>query len=307
MKTIKVFSPATVANVACGFDAMGFAFEGAGDLIEMKLIESNEIIYKNKSGIEIPLEREKNLMTPALLAIMDDLGERKGLEVTVLEKILPGSGIGSSASAASSAVFAYNALVDGGYTAEQLIDFALEGEKMASGATHADNVAPAMLGGVVLVRDYYPLDVVHITPAKKLYCSIVHPFIEVKTKESRSILKPEIPMNVAVRQWSNLGSLVAGMLKGDFGLISRSLKDYVAEPLRKKFIPNYDELKQKLSDAGVLGSNISGSGPSVFALCESMESAEYAAKIMKTHFDNLSIANEIFASQISDQGTRVVL
>lgn len=306
MKTVKVFSPATVANVACGFDAMGFAFEGAGDLIEMRLIDGDEIEYKNISGVALPEEREKNLMTPALRAIMDDLGERRGVEVTVIQKILPGSGIGSSASAASSAVFGYNALVEGGYTNEELINFALEGERMASGATHADNVAPAMLGGVVLVRDYTPLDIVRIKPAKKLYCAIVHPFIEVKTKDSRSVLRPEIPMSVAVRQWANLGSMVAGMLQGDLGLISRSLQDHVAEPYRKKFIPGYDILKLRLSDAGVLGSNISGSGPSVFALCESKKIAERAVEVMKNHFTSRGIECETFASPISEEGTRLI-
>ncbi len=257
MKSVKVFAPATVANVGCGFDAMGFAFKGAGDLVEMSFTTSEGIEYVNESGVNLPTDPEKNLMTHAIRAMMEATGRRDGLKITIKEKISPGSGIGSSASAAATAVVGYNALAELGYSDEELIPFALEGECIASGARHADNVAPALLGGVVLVRDYNPIDVVRVKPAIKLYCAVVHPHIEVKTIDSRAVLKPEIPMSTAIRQWANLGSFIAGLYNGDVELVSRALQDHVAEPFRKKFIPGYDELKQSIMECeGAIGSNI---------------------------------------------------
>ncbi|MFI3261806.1 MAG: homoserine kinase [Rikenellaceae bacterium] len=306
MKTVKVFAPATVANVGCGFDAMGFAFKGAGDVIEMSLIDSDEIVYENETSINVPSDPEKNLMTYALRAIMDASGGRSGVKVVLKEKIFPGSGIGSSAAAAASAVVGYNALMNLGYSDEELIPFALEGECIASGARHADNVAPALMGGIVLVRDYNPIDVVRIKPALKLYCAIVHPQIEVKTIESRAVLKPEISMKVAVRQWANLGSLVAGLYNGDVALVGRALEDHVAEPFRKKFIPGYDELKAKIMECGAVGANISGSGPSVFALAETLEKAEEISKIMLSHFENLNIDANVYSSEIYDKGCHLM-
>ncbi|MFI3267565.1 MAG: homoserine kinase [Rikenellaceae bacterium] len=306
MKSVKVFAPATVANVGCGFDAMGFAFKGAGDVIEMSLIDSDEIVYENETSINVPSDPEKNLMTYALRAIMDASGGRRGVKVILKEKIFPGSGIGSSAAAAASAVVGYNALMELGYSDEELIPFALEGECIASGARHADNVAPALMGGVVLVRDYNPIDVVRIKPALKLYCAIVHPQIEVKTIESRAVLKPEISMKVAVRQWANLGSLVAGLYNGDSALIGRALEDHVAEPFRKKFIPGYDELKAAVMECGAIGANISGSGPSVFALADSLEKAEEISQVMLAHFKALNIDANAYASEIYDKGCHVI-
>lgn len=306
MKSVKVFAPATVANVGCGFDAMGFAFKGAGDVIEMFLTQSNKIEYINESGVDLPSDPEKNLMTHALRAMMDANGERRGVKIVIKEKISPGSGIGSSASAAASAVVGYNALMGFGYSDEDLIPFALEGECIASGARHADNVAPALLGGIVLVRDYNPIDIVRIHPSIKLYCAVIHPDIEVKTIDSRAVLKPEIPMSVAIRQWANLGSFVAGLYNGDVALVSRALKDYIAEPYRKKFIPGYDELKKEVTKCGVIGVNISGSGPSVFALTESLERAHEVAELMKSHFSKRGIKSESFASEIYDKGCHVI-
>ncbi|MFR9649521.1 MAG: homoserine kinase [Rikenellaceae bacterium] len=307
MKSVKVFAPATVANVGCGFDTMGFAFKGAGDLVEMSLTESDKIEYVNESGVNLPLDPEKNLMTHAIRAMMDAAGKHQGVKIVIKEKISPGSGIGSSASAAATAVVGYNALAELGYSDEELIPFALEGECIASGARHADNVAPALLGGVVLVRDYNPIDVVRVTPAIKLYCAVVHPHIEVKTIDSRAVLKPEIPMSTAIRQWANLGSFIAGLYNGDVELVSRALQDHVAEPFRKKFIPGYDELKGAISQCeGYIGSNISGSGPSVFALATSQQSADNIAAVMMEHFSKLGIEANTYASDICNKGCVVV-
>ena len=306
MNIVRVFSPATVANVGCGFDTMGFAFRGMGDIIEMYYNDTNDINYIYEGNINLPRNPEKNLMTIALRAIMDASGGRKGVTVRLLQKISPGSGIGSSAASACSAVYAYNLLANLGYSDEELIPFALEGEAMASGAHHADNVAPAMLGGIVLVRENQPLDLIKIKPAMKLFCTIVHPNIEVKTKDSRAVLKPEIPISTAVNQWANLGAFVAALYTGDTALLGRALQDKVAEPYRKQFIPGYDILKNAILEAGAIGTNISGSGPSIFALAETQEIADKIATTMKSHFEKLNIQSNTYASELCLEGTRAI-
>ncbi|MEG0814338.1 MAG: homoserine kinase [Mucinivorans sp.] len=306
MKAVTVFAPATVANIGPGFDAMGFAFEGIGDIVRMSLIPENEIRYINLSGVELPTRNEDNLMTPALYAIMDNSGGRRGVEVKILQKIIPGSGIGSSAAAAAAAVYAYNALIGSPFSDEELVDFALEGEKMASGSTHADNVAPCLLGGVVLIRDYNPLDLVRIENKADIFVAVVHPHFEVRTKDARAVLPHELSLPLAIRQWANLGAMVAGMLQGNAKLIGRSLKDNVAEPYRKRFIPGYDQLKNDIMNCGALGANISGSGPSVFALCDTIEVARAVNTVMEAHFVNLNIECDIYASPICSLGCRVL-
>lgn len=306
MKAVTVFAPATVANIGCGFDAMGFAFEGIGDIVRMRFIEGNEIKYINLSGVPLPQKNEDNLMTPALYAIMDASGERRGVEVKILQKIIPGSGIGSSAAAASAAVYAYNALIGSPFSDEKLVEYAIEGERMSSGSVHADNVAPCLIGGVVLIRDYHPLDMVRIDSMAPIYVAVVHPHFEVKTIEARAVLKQEIPLKLGIRQWANVGAMVAGLLKGDAALVGRSLHDNVAEPYRKVFIPGYDKLKSDIMAAGALGANISGSGPSVFALCDSLETAREVNEVMERHFVELGIEVDVYASPICKHGCRVL-
>lgn len=292
--------------MGCGFDAMGFAFEGIGDIVRMRFIESNEIQYINLSGVPLPEKNEDNLMTPALYAIMDASGGRRGVEVKILQKIIPCSGIGSSAAAASAAVYAYNALIGSPFSDEQLVDYAIEGERMSSGSVHADNVAPCLLGGVVLIRDYHPLDLVRIDSQAPIFVAVVHPHFEVKTIEARAVLKQEIPLKLAIRQWANVGAMVAGLLQGDAPLVGRALHDNVAEPYRKVFIPGYDQLKADIMAAGALGANISGSGPSVFALCDSLEVASCVNAVMEQHFEQLNIEVDVYASPICRHGCRVL-
>ena len=306
MKSRKVFAPATGANVGGGFEAMGFAFEGAGDVIRMELISESQIIYENRSGISLPEDPQKNIMTPTLRAMFEATGYRGGVKVEIIEKILPGSGVGSSAAAVASAAYAFNRLINGGFNDDQLIEFALEGESMASGSRHADNVAPAVVGGFVLVRDYNPIDVVKIQRGAEMFCAIIHPHIEVKTIESRAVLPKELPLATAIRQWANLGAMIGGITTGDLSLVGRALNDYVAEPHRKRFIPEYDQLKSSIIKAGAFGANISGSGPSVFALCSSMECADRVVEVMKSHFERLGIEANGYASPISDRGTREI-
>lgn len=306
MKKIRVFAPATIANMGCGFDVMGMALEGVGDVLEVVVSDGYGLDIKNKSGVDLPDDPEKNVITPAILTFLDAYGKRMKVEVTILKKIRPGSGIGSSAACSAAAVFALNELTGRPFDRQALIPFAMEGERLISGAAHADNVGPALLGGIVFIRGYDPLDAICLPVPNAFCCTVVHPHIAVSTKAAREVLRREIPLHEAVLQWGNVGGLVAGLTLGDIALVGRSMQDVVAEPYRKHFIPLYDELKMALSEGGALAVNISGSGPSVFALSDSMELAGKLGKIMDVHFKKLSIAADIYVSQVAREGAREV-
>ncbi|MDD4819401.1 MAG: homoserine kinase [Flavobacteriales bacterium] len=305
-KSVKAFAPASVANMSCGFDVMGMALDGVGDTVEVSMSEGDGIKIENKSDVSLPTDVEKNVITPAVRAFMQALGKKAMVEVTVLKKILPGSGIGSSAASSAAAVVALNALCDYPFSPEKLVEFAMEGECLISGTRHADNVAPAILGGVVFMRGYEPLDMVKLPVPEHFWCTVVHPHITVNTADARAVLPKEIPMRKAVTQWGNVGGLVAGFAMGDMDLIARSMVDVVVEPYRKGFIPEYDDLKEKLAMAGAMASNISGSGPSVFAVSQSKEKAHLLSEVMRRHFDALGIKNDVYVSHVMPHGARVV-
>lgn len=305
-KTIRVFAPASTANLGCGFDVMGMALDGVGDVLRMSVGDGDSLVINNESGMNLPSDIEKNVITPAVRAFMAAAGKKAAVEITVEKKILPGSGIGSSAASSAAAVFGLNELFGRPFTVKELVDFAMQGEKLISGTAHADNSAPAVMGGIVFIRGYEPLDIVSL-PVPDSFCfSVVHPHIMVSTKEARDVLRKEIPMREAVTQWGNVGGLVAGIMTGDMPLIGRSMRDVVVEPYRKGFIPGYDELKAACMAAGALAVNISGSGPSVFALSDSLETAERVGKAMKAHFDELNIENDLYVSHVPTVGARVV-
>ena len=305
--SIHVFAPGTVANMGCGFDIMGMTLDGVGDHIEISASEGSGISIVNHSKASLPSDIEKNVMTPGLRAMMTALGKDYKIEITVHKKILPGSGIGSSAASSAAAVYGLNQLLGSPCNEHELITFAMEGERLVSGGTaHADNVGPAIAGGIILIRGYNPLDYIKIPVPASLYAAVIHPHITVSTLESRAVMPREIPVRDAVTQWGNVGGLVAGLLMSDMGLISRSLKDVVAEPCRKQFIPGYDTLKETIAADGALASNIAGSGPSVFALCTSKEIAQKVAQTMQKHFADLNIETDPYVTKISDRGARVI-
>ena len=305
-KSVKVFAPASVANMGAGFDVMGMALDGGGDILEMSKEDGDGLVIENESGVDLPEDIEKNVITPVVRSFMKELGQKAMIRIKVLKKILPGSGIGSSAASSSAAAWGMNELFERPFEGEKLVEFAMEGEALLSGTRHADNVAPALLGGVVFMRGYEPLDMVRLPVPDNFWCSVVHPHITVKTAEARAVLPTEIPLRTAVKQWGNVGGLVAGFALKDMGLISRSMVDVVVEPHRKCFIPSYDSLKEKLSAAGALASNISGSGPSVFAVSDNRERAEILSKVMKEHFDALGIENDVYVSHVLPIGARTL-
>ena len=307
MKKVRAFAPATVANMGCGFDIMGMTLNGVGDVVSVEVSEGNDLVINNVSGVELPCDIEKNVITPAVRAFMAELGVEKNLVFTVEKKILPGSGIGSSAASSAAAVYALNEALDRPFSNEKLVEFAMEGEKLISkGVPHADNVAPAILGGVVLLRGYNPLDIVRLPVPHNFWCAVAHPEIMVSTSMARQVLPKEIPMHTAVMQWGNVAGLVAGLTMGDIDLIGRSMKDVVAEPYRKQFIPGFDQLKQKVLEMGALAMNISGAGPSVFALAKDMHTAQQIGNAMHEHFRVLGHNSDIYVTKVSNEGARVI-
>ncbi len=305
MDEIKIHSPATVSNVSCGFDCLGFALNEPFD--EMNLRKTPEktvkIIHKDEFGL--PSEAEKNVAGVTLLSILKAADADFGFELEITKHIKPGSGIGSSSASAGGAAFAANELLGRPFSKTELVDFAMDGENLASGSRHADNVAPCIFGGFVIVRSTEPLEVVAVDfPA--LFATVVHPQIEIKTSYAREILPKNVPLADAVEQWSNLAAFIAALGKGDYGLIGRSLKDKIVEPVRKDLIPKFDEVKRASLGSGAIGGGISGSGPSIFMLSETLETAENVADAMKEIYGNTDLDFEVYVSHINPIGVKIV-
>ncbi|WP_306014351.1 MULTISPECIES: homoserine kinase [unclassified Allomuricauda] len=306
MEEIKVFCPATIANVSCGFDVLGLALDSVGDAMTVRKIPEKGIRISKIMGQDLPLEAEKNVAGVAGLALLDKSDYKGGFEIEIDKRIKPGSGIGSSAASSTGAVWAMNELLGKPFSKLELVEFAMQGEKLASDVAHADNVAPAIYGGFTLVRSYEPLDIIPIPTPSELYATVIHPQIEIKTSDSRKILKTTISMQQGIRQWGNLGGLIAGLFQNDYDLISRSLEDHIVEPIRSILIPAFDDIKANALEAGALGSGISGSGPSIFALSKGEMIAQQVAASMKETYQNIGIDFDIHISKVNSQGVKKI-
>ena len=306
MNQIKIFCPATVANLSCGFDVLGLCLEGIGDEMIIRKSEEKGIRITKITGADLPLETNKNVAGVAGLAMLNHLDLEFGFEIEIHKKIKAGSGIGSSAASAAGVVVGINELLGNPLNRKELIQFAMEGEFLASGSYHADNVAPAILGGFTLVRSYDPLEVIKINSPNDLYVTIIHPHIEVKTSEARNILPKEIALKTAITQWGNLGGFISGLYTEDYALMGRCLHDVVAEPYRKNLIPEFDNIKQTALENGALGCGISGSGPSIYALSKGIQTAENVGNKMKEVYSKTGIEYAIYVSKIGDFGVKVL-
>lgn len=306
MKKIKVFCPATIANVSCGFDVLGLALDSVGDEMTVRKTSEKGIRISKITGQDLPLETKKNVSGVAGLAFLAKSGFDGGFEIEIDKRIKPGSGIGSSAASSAGAVWAMNELLDRPFSKLELVQFAMQGEKLASDVAHADNVAPAIYGGFTLVRSYAPLDIIPIPTPSELYATVIHPQIEIKTSDSRKILKTTISMQQGIQQWGNLGGLIAGLFQNDYDLIGRSLHDHIVEPIRSILIPAFDDIKADAIKAGALGSGISGSGPSIFALSKGEEVAKQVAESMKKIYQNIGVDFDIHISKINSQGIKKI-
>lgn len=307
-KSIKVSVPATVSNLGCGFDIMGFALEQSCDEITIKVSKGNEIRISKITGDngKLPLNIDENTCTVAIKSIVKACKIDFGLDIKIKKIVGFGSGLGSSAASAVAGVFAIDKLFNLNLSKIELLNHAMEGEKIASKAIHADNVAPCLYGGVILIRSYEPIDIIEILSPSDLYCTIIHPQIEIKTSEARKLIPKNISLKNGIKQWGNVGALVAGFMKNDISLIGRSVKDVVAEPKRSKLIPGYDLIKEAALSNGAVACNISGSGPAIFAFSDNKLTAENVAKAMKKVVSKMGIKSKTFVSQINTIGPKVI-
>ena len=306
MNEIKIFCPATIANLSCGFDVLGLCLETAGDEMIIKKSNVKGVRITKIIGADLPLETERNVAGVAALAMLENLETEFGFDIEIYKNIKAGSGIGSSAASSAGAVFGINELLGKPFTRKELVLFAMQGEKLASGNAHADNVAPALLGGFTLVRSSNPLDIIKIESPSELYATVVHPQIELKTSDARSVLKQNISLKSAITQWGNVAGLIAGLYTKDYELIGRSLHDVIIEPLRSVLIPGFDLIKQTALENGALGSGISGSGPSIFVFSIGKETAEKIGKAMSEVYDNMNLPYEIHVSKVNDEGMKII-
>jgi homoserine kinase len=309
---VSVQCPGTVANLVCGFDILGMALEKPFDLMEVRLLEEPRVIITSRDGFPLPTDPAQNTAGAPLLAMLEELDENPqaqahpiGFEVVIDKKIKPGSGLGSSAASAAGAVVAANHLLGNIFSKEDQVRFALFGEKVASGVKHADNIAPCIYGGITLIRSIFPLDIVSI-PAPPLHITVVHPQIEVRTSDARQILRKEVLLKNAIRQWGNIAGLVAGLIKGDYDLIGRSLEDVIIEPVRSMLIPGFDQVKRLSKDAGALGGGISGSGPSIFMLSRDAATAMNIENIMRDIYTRIGLDHHTYTTTINQHGVKVI-
>lgn len=306
MKSVKVFAPATVANVSCGFDVLGFCLDHVGDEIIVHKSPQPGIRITKIEGQMLPLATKENVAGVAAEALLEKYLTDVGFEIEIYKGIKAGSGIGSSAASAAGAVFGINALLGKPFSRNQLIEFAMKGEELASGAAHADNVSPALLGGFTLVRCGKTPDIISLPSPEDLYATIIHPKIELRTADARSVLKKTISLEKGIQQWGNLAALVSALYTNDYDLISRSLVDVVIEPERSVLIPHFNEMKNAALSAGALGSGISGSGPSIFILSKGHTTAEKAQQALIETFSPLGIEFDTFISKINPKGVEII-
>ena len=306
MNEIKIFSPGTVANVSCGFDVLGFCLDTIGDEMVVRKTTEKGVKITKIVGADLPFKTENNVAGVAALAILKAADADFGVEIEIYKNIKPGSGIGSSSASASGTVFAINELLGRPFNKQQLTTFGMKGEALASGAEHADNVAPGIFGGFTLVKEVSPLKVVQLPTPSELYATVIHPQIEVKTSEARAILPKEVELNNAIKQWANVGSLVSALYENDYELIADSLNDFIVEPHRSQLIPHFDKVKKAMLEAGALGAGISGSGPSIFSLCKGKDVAEKVATAIKKVYQSTGIKFEVYISKVNAEGIKII-
>ena len=304
MDSIKIFSPSSVANLSCGFDVLGLCLDTVGDEMIIKKSKKPGLRIVKVEGEDLPLSIEKNVAGIAAKSYLNKFPTDIGIEIEIYKKIKAGSGLGSSAASAVGAVFGINELLNRNIKKIDLIPFALEGEKFASGGVHADNIAPAMLGGFSLIRDLKSLDIIELPSPSELIVTILHPNIELKTSKARAVLKKQVPLNSMIKQTANIAGLMCGLYTNNYNLISRSLNDNVIEKERSLFIPEFKLLKKFTSEIGALGFGISGSGPSVFALSKGLIKAKEVASGFKHIFSKIEIESDVYISKINSQGVR---
>lgn len=306
---VKVFAPATVANVVCGFDVLGFAVNEPGDEVVMRLVDEPGVRLLSISGDEgrLPLDSHKNTVSASVQHYLNHLDRSDiGVAIELYKKMPIGSGLGSSSASTVAGLFAINQLMGNIMTAKELVPFAMKGEELACGFGHADNVAPALMGGFVLVRSYEPLDLIALPTPEDLFAAIVYPHVNVPTKDARQMMPSKVLLKDAVTQWGNVAGLVSGLFLNDLDLVGRSMRDVLIEPVRSILIPDFEVLRKLAMQNGAVGFGISGSGPSVFSLTKDMETARKITDAQQKHLTKLNIKSNAYVSSVNAEGPKVM-
>jgi homoserine kinase len=308
-QSIRVFAPATVANVVCGFDILGFAVNEPGDEVEMQLGGAPGVRITEITGDDgrLPKDAAKNTVSASVQYYLQHIGRPDvGVDIKLHKKMPIGSGLGSSSASTVAGLFAINALMGNVLTQMELVPFAMKGEELACGYGHADNVAPALLGGFVLVRSYEPLDIIKLPYPKDLYCAIVFPEVDVPTRDARQMIRSKVLLKDAVTQWGNIAGLVSGLFMNDIDLIGRSMQDVLIEPTRAILIPDFYKMRELAHEKGAVSFGISGSGPSVFAFCKDEQTAKNTTSAIQKHLSSLDIASQSYVSAINADGPKIL-
>ncbi|MDT0559485.1 homoserine kinase [Ichthyenterobacterium sp. W332] len=305
-KSVKIFSPATVANLSCGFDTLGVALDGKGDTMIFTKTDKNKVVITKIKGANLPYDINQNLVGVIAQKMLNESKADFGLDIEIYKGFIPGSGLGSSAASAAGTAFGVNVLLEGRFNTLELVNYARLGEEVACGSPIADNVSAAIYGGFVLVRSTDPLDVISLPVPDDLFITALHPQIEIKTEDARTILPTKVPLKDAINQWANVGALVSALYSSDYQLLQRALKDYIVEPYRKQLIPHFDDLKKAALQAGALGAGISGAGPTIFALSKGEKLSYEVLEAMGQSYKNKGIDFNIFNSKISTKGVRLI-
>lgn len=310
LKEVRVFAPATVANMICGFDILGFAVEKPGDEVFMHQVEEVGVRIRSIKGDDgrLPLDPDKNTVSACVKMLLNHLGIENeiGVEIDLIKHMPIGSGLGSSSASTVAGLFAINALLGNPLTKNELMPFCVEGERLACGHGHADNVAPALMGGITLIRGYEPLDIISLPVPEDLVAGIVFPQVDVPTRDARQLIKEKVSLKDAVNQWGNIAGLVSGLYRSDYDLIGRSMHDVLIEPTRAILIPEFYEMKRIAMEAGALSFGISGSGPSVVAISKGAEAAQLAVNRIQEHLTANGIESLQFVSAVNAEGPKIL-
>lgn len=307
--SIHVFAPATVANVVCGFDVLGFAVDAPGDEVIMRRKDTPGVTISKITGDDgrLPLSPEKNTVSASVQHFLTHIGRPDvGVDIELHKKMPIGSGLGSSSASTVAGLFAINNLLDSPVSQMDLVPFAMKGEELACGTGHADNVAPALLGGFVLIRSYDPLDIIKLPYPESLYCAVVFPDVEVPTRDARRMIRSKVQLKDAITQWGNVAGLVSGLFMKDIDLIGRSMTDILVEPVRSILIPDFHKMRELAMDAGAVSFGISGSGPSVFSFARDKDTAQAIADTLQKHLTKINIGSLAYVSPINAHGPRVL-
>ena len=306
MDSIKVFSPGSITNLSCGYDILGLCLQNRGDEITVSKTNKKGIIIKSIEGHVLTKDVNKNVAGIAAQALLKNININYGFEIEIKKGIKPGSGIGSSAASSAGTVYAINQLLDSPFSHLDLIKYSMEGERFVSGSYHADNVAPIILGGITLVRSIDAIDVIKLPSPKSLEVIIVRPNIEIKTSDSRKVVKKKIKIEKMVQQSANLGSFISSLYTEDFDLMSKSVVDEIIEPDRSMLIPEFDNIKKISIDSGAIAVGISGSGPSIFSLSNNTSLSNKILDNITNHYDKLRIDYDGFISKINTAGIKIL-